>query len=215
MYEVSGVQKVKVFCFDSFTLLSCMLLVLYHPPDPGVVFASQVVLCYGYPSSLPHAPSFRRFHALPTLQWVILVPPTKTSLTEDETRWSKALESVRKYVECFFVILKGCFQALKLPHPYRKNENVDYMCFTCCTLHNMLHAFDGVKVVLEADVEWGGNKGLHDMWDAGPLTNDSTDGRSDVEKVVEVDSGHVELKNEMIAHFTYRKNNNDIVWPRR
>lgn len=142
------------------------------------------------------------------------MPPTKTPFTEEETHWSKALESVRKDVECFFGILKGRFRVLKLPILYRKKEDVDNMFFTCCTLHNMLHAFDGMDV-LEADVEWGGRDGLHDMWDADPLIDVGSVGSSNTEQAVEVESGHVRLKQKLIAHFTYRKNNDDIVWLRR
>lgn len=78
----------------------------------------------------------------------------------------------------------------------------------------MLHACGGMDV-LEADVDWGGKDGFHDMWDAGPLTGESTVGGSEVEKVVEVDSGNVELNNKLIAHFIYPKNNSNIVWLRR
>ncbi|CAN0110321.1 unnamed protein product, partial [Pylaiella littoralis] len=64
--------------------------------------------------------------------------------TDIEIRWSKALESVRKDVECFFGILKGRFRILKLGILFQSLEDINNMFFTCCTLHNMLHAFDGL-----------------------------------------------------------------------
>lgn len=72
------------------------------------------------------------------------------------------------------------------------------MFFKCCTLYNMLHAFDGMDVV-EAGVECEGKDGFNDLWDADPLRDESKVRSSDVEKVVEVDSGRVELNNELIA----------------
>ncbi|CAM9763923.1 unnamed protein product, partial [Hapterophycus canaliculatus] len=77
-------------------------------------------------------------------KWEILIPPSKWPGSDEESRWSKALESVRKDVECFFGILKGRFRILKLGILFHDRDAIDYMFFTCCTLHNMLHAFDGL-----------------------------------------------------------------------
>ncbi|CAN0393522.1 unnamed protein product, partial [Pylaiella littoralis] len=77
-------------------------------------------------------------------KWEILIPPSKFAGTDIEIRWSKALESVRKDVECFFGILKGRFRILKLGILFQSLEDINNMFFTCCTLHNMLHAFDGL-----------------------------------------------------------------------
>ena len=62
----------------------------------------------------------------------------------DETVFSRTAESVRKDVECFFEILKGSFRVLKLRVGYHSQESIDNIFFTCCILHNMLHAFDGI-----------------------------------------------------------------------
>ena len=69
--------------------------------------------------------------------------PTKYPLNADDTEFSKHLESVRKDVECFFGILKGRFRILKLPILFRSRERIDNAFFTCCILHNMLHALMG------------------------------------------------------------------------
>lgn len=68
----------------------------------------------------------------------------------------------------------------------------------------MLHAFD-VKGVLEAGVKWGRKDGLQEMSDADPLTDDITIRSSYMEKLVKGDSGHVVLKNKLIASLTYRQ----------
>lgn len=57
----------------------------------------------------------------------------------------------------------------------------------------------------------GGEDGFHDMWDADPLTDLSSVGISTTENFVEVESEHHMLKRKLLAHFTYRKNNENIV----
>lgn len=52
-----------------------------------------------------------------------------------ESRWSKALESVRKDVECFFGILKRRFRTLKLGIIFQDEDDINNMFFTCCILH--------------------------------------------------------------------------------
>ena len=140
--------------------------------------------------------------------------PTKYPLNADDTDFSKHLESVRKDVECFFGILKGRFRILKLPILFRSRERIDNAFFTCCILHNMLHAFDGLDV-LEADVDWVGPDGLHDPWTADPLTDVSTVGaRGDVgsDEKVEVESMHDDLKKKLMTSFAYRSKHKYIVW---
>ena len=68
---------------------------------------------------------------LATLQWEVLMPPTKYPGNGEETRWSKTLESVRKDVECFFGILKGRFRILKLPILYSDKEDIENVFFAC------------------------------------------------------------------------------------
>ncbi|CAM9767454.1 unnamed protein product [Discosporangium mesarthrocarpum] len=76
-------------------------------------------------------------------QWKCLMVPYKASRNEDQLQWSKGLESVRKDVEWFFGILKGCFRILKLPLGFRDEDRIN-MFYTCCVLHNMLRACDGL-----------------------------------------------------------------------
>ena len=104
--------------------------------------------------------------------------PTKYPLNEEDTKWSKWLESVRNDVECFFGILKGRFRILKLPIIFRKKSDIDNVFFTCCTIHNILHSFDGLDE-LEPDAQWAGGDGLHDAWIANPTTDFSSVGRGE------------------------------------
>lgn len=148
---------------------------------------------------------------LPPGKWAILMPPTKYPASIQETKWSKRLESVRKDVECFFGILKGRFRILKLPILHRKQEDVDNILFTCCTLHNMLHLCDGLDV-LEANTNWGGSAGCHDPKYHNPLTDYSSVGSRDKCDEVEVDTEHSVLKSKLVNHFAYRHKVDDIVW---
>ncbi|CAB1113473.1 unnamed protein product [Ectocarpus sp. CCAP 1310/34] len=83
--------------------------------------------------------------------------------TDMESKWSKAQESVRKDVECFGILM-GRFKILKLGIFFQDKNVIDNLFVTCCTLHNMLHAFDGLEE-LEIVEEWGARAGLHDAWD--------------------------------------------------
>ncbi|CAM9899303.1 unnamed protein product, partial [Ectocarpus sp. 8 AP-2014] len=82
-------------------------------------------------------------------EWVTLIAPSKYPANSEDTAFSRTLESVRKDVECFFGILKGCFRILKLRLGYRSKEDIDNIFSTCCILHNMLHTFDGMDVFEE------------------------------------------------------------------
>jgi hypothetical protein len=92
------------------------------------------------------------------MQWQCLICPFKAPSSAAELRWSKALESVRKDIECFFGILQGRFRILKLPLQYRQHHDIDNMFMTCCILHNIIHAFDG-RSEWEQDVDWAGVEG--------------------------------------------------------
>ena len=66
--------------------------------------------------------------------------------------------------------LKGRFRILKLPITFRHKKDIDNMFFTCCTIHNILHSYDGLDE-LEADAQWAGDYGLHEPWIADPTTD--------------------------------------------
>ena len=143
--------------------------------------------------------------------------PTPYPATTADAEWSKWVESVRKDVECFFGIVKERFRLLKLPIIFRKKEDIDNIFFTCCTLHNMLHQFDGMDQ-LEEGVQWTGEDGLHEpevaeptidvssMRTRQPVGNDEAD---------EVELSHNELKQQLIESYTHRKAANTIRWIRR
>ncbi|CAM9683540.1 unnamed protein product [Discosporangium mesarthrocarpum] len=84
------------------------------------------------------------------LQWRCLMCPLKPALTVAELKWSKRLESVRKYVECFFGRLKGRFRILKMPLMFwvsnaNSREKIDNILFACCMVQSVLHAYNGFK----------------------------------------------------------------------
>ena len=68
-------------------------------------------------------------------------------LYADDTSFGRELESVRMDAECFF----GRVIIFNLHIIFRKRCNV---FFTCCNLHKILHAFDGLEV-LEAIYNMG------------------------------------------------------------
>jgi hypothetical protein len=76
---------------------------------------------------------------------------SRLSLSTDDIRFSKWLESMRKDVECAFGILEGRFRILKTGVRVHGVEATDKIWLTCCAMHNF---------VLEAD-------GLHEQWDNG------------------------------------------------
>ena len=140
--------------------------------------------------------------------------PTKNPANKDDNIFSKWLESVRKDVECFFGRVKGRFRILKLPLAFRYKSDIDNIWFTCCILHNLLHEYDGLDM-LEEDVHWAGEDGLHDAWIADPETDVGNVGArtsSMVEERVERESEHDSLKKALIISFAHRVRNDDIVW---
>ena len=157
----------------------------------------------------------------PVKQWVTLMAPSKYPANNEDTAFSRALESVRKDVECFFGILKGRFRILKLRLAYHSKEDIDNIFSTCCILHNMLHTFDGMDV-FEKNVDWVGSAGLHDPWDHDPLTDFTSVGSTDAlaeeggggegSEAVERHPAHAELKRQLIESFAYRKKNDDVTW---
>ncbi len=79
------------------------------------------------------------------LNWPCTVPPFGESNNIDKIRWSKWLESMRKYVECTFGILKGRWRILKSGVRTYGTGSVDHVWFTCCALHNWLLEVDGLN----------------------------------------------------------------------
>jgi hypothetical protein len=86
-------------------------------------------------------------------RWRCLIPPMTIATNEDEVRWSKHLESVRKDVECAFGSLKVRFKILKVPLMYRDVEHVDNIFYSCAILHNMLLRWDGRELMEEDERE--------------------------------------------------------------
>lgn len=146
----------------------------------------------------------------PPKQWRTLIEPTKYPSTDVDLRFSGRLESVRKDVECFFGILKIRFRILKLAMHYQTQERLDYVFFTCCILHNMLHTYDGMDN-LEEDVNWVGSAELRNTWEHH--VDNSSVGTKDVNEKPQVETGHAGLKKKLITNYTYRLlHKKDVVW---
>ncbi|CAN0441290.1 unnamed protein product, partial [Pylaiella littoralis] len=143
-------------------------------------------------------------------KWRTLIEPSKYPLSVGDLLFSKRLESVRKDVECFFGILKIRFRILKLAMTYQEQERIDYVFFTCCILHNMLHTFDGMDD-LEENVNWVSSAELQSTWEHNV---DSTSvGTKDVNEKPQIEAGHALLKRQLTTSYLYRKKiKRDIVW---
>ena len=75
--------------------------------------------------------------------WPCMVSPFKDAYTRDDVLWSEWIESIRKDVECFFGVLKSRFRFLMNAIQYGIIV-IDEAFKTCCILHNMLLAYDGL-----------------------------------------------------------------------
>ena len=109
------------------------------------------------------------------LKWSCLMPPVKDAVFEDDLRWSKWLESMRKDVECTFGILKGRWRILKVGIRLHSISDVDRVWKTCCALHNFLLHSDGLNIRWKkarrraGQSDYEGELGLHDLVDSQRL----------------------------------------------
>eukprot|EP00804_Cyclotella_cryptica_P019193 CCRYP_006108-RA/>CCRYP_006108-RA protein AED:0.21 eAED:0.21 QI:0/-1/0/1/-1/0/1/0/331 len=89
------------------------------------------------------------------LSWAITVPPFTDTQSRKEIWWSECVESMRKYVECTFGILKGHWHILKSVILLHGTDAVDGIWLTSCALHNMLLEVDGLELLLVVGkVKW-------------------------------------------------------------
>lgn len=146
-------------------------------------------------------------------QWRTLIPPLKACGSVSEQAWSKRLESVRKDVECTFGILKGRFRILKVPIEYHSHDKIDNVFFSCCILHNMLHAIDGLET-MEAGMHWSGEDGLLEHADRVDATRDHSRVGKAVDRleVPEVETGFGSFRNQLIRHYTAERALGNVQW---
>ena len=69
------------------------------------------------------------------------------------------MESMSKYVECEFGILKGRWRILKTVVCLHSTQAVDQVWLTCCAFHNMLLDIDGL------DDQWDGRQVNTSEWE--------------------------------------------------
>lgn len=125
----------------------------------------------------------------------------------------------------------GRFRCLKLPILYQSKETIDNMFFTCCVLHNMLLACDGLDVRWEKNAQWAGQGGLHDHDDLDifrkltkRVKENSDFAREGINQLnirgnadylngeEEIESTHSSLKKNLINHFNYQYKHGRIEW---
>ena len=87
-------------------------------------------------------------------KWNCMMNPMKHTSSRHERLWSEWVESTRKDVECCFGILKGRFRFLRQGILLQTQAKIDTAFFTCCILHNMILAADGLDKRWEDNVEW-------------------------------------------------------------
>ena len=68
----------------------------------------------------------------------------KNPVTYKDIRKPEWLESMKKYVECTFSIVKGRFLILRYGLMLESIEVCDQVWATCCALHNSLPHIDGL-----------------------------------------------------------------------
>jgi hypothetical protein len=150
------------------------------------------------------------------MQWRCLICPFKAPGNAAQLQWSKGIESVRKDVECFFGILKGRWRILKLPLQYREHLNIDSMFFTCCILHNIIHAYDG-RNQWEREVDWAGVDGrLNVSFAAADADFTAVGGAGAVagEDEEEVEQSFFALRSDLVDHYDYAQQMAEITWLR-
>ena len=91
--------------------------------------------------------------------WSIPMPPFTNTNFRDEICWSDWMESMSKYVECEFGILKGRWRILKTVVCLHSTQAVDKVWLTCCAFHNMLLDIDGL------DDQWDGRQVNTSEWE--------------------------------------------------
>ena len=93
-------------------------------------------------------------------RWRVLQCPRPHDSRRHMRLFSRALESVRKDVECTFGILKGRFRILKLPFECQHEVHIDNVMYTCASLHNRIQRWQGMADVWIDDMDWTGVDGL-------------------------------------------------------
>ena len=160
----------------------------------------------------------------------------------EENLWSMRLESIRKYVECCFGVLKGRFRILWSKVLFQKQEHVDNVFHACCILHNMCLVDSGLDTRMEDDANWNMREldddsdlragvesirlrkrltlhqvaHLQNQCDINLVDNGLRPFREldvcDDDAPVEVTEGYFVLRRQLIDHFTYCKKKNLLQW---
>ena len=130
-------------------------------------------------------------------KWRIMQCPIKHTTEVDKIRWSEFAESIRKDVECSFGILKKRFQLLKIGINWHKKTDIDDAVFSCVTIHNMLHEFDGYDERWENELD-----NLHNDKEEQAMLDKIRYANSLDDVEVEYSDKFVELRDKLVGHLT-------------
>lgn len=170
-------------------------------------------------------------------RWRCLQCPLKVTYDHNGLyylKWSKRIESLRKDVECFFGALKMRFYLLNGNIRVQNEELVDNIFLTCCALHNQLLLLDkmddwhlGIPPLYQIPIGTTTEIPIED--DDDEETNDARFGAEQIHDQDEVNyialmqselevedfPSHYTLRDQLVTHFSYLYDRNEIYWPTR
>ena len=148
-------------------------------------------------------------------RWRVLQCPLPYTVDPDRRQWSRALESCRKDVECFFGRLKSRFRCVKIPCNFWYKDEVDNMFITCCILQNIILAHDAqttdgadaADVQVDENTEDEEYEGMdnRESFPRQPIVSSSSHHRlpleNDQDLTTSIQSGWMELQSALILHY--------------
>jgi hypothetical protein len=158
-------------------------------------------------------------------KWKIIAMPMKTTVNQNQKRWSQWCESMIKDIECTFGILKKRFLFLKNPIRIRSKDAIEKVFHFCCIIHNILLSIDGMDDILDVTNAQHIDQDLplnafhrilqHEGEDEQELLDE--DKREHVvfplQDKKEEDKGFKNLRSKLIEHFNYKFQKKEIYWP--
>ena len=155
-------------------------------------------------------------------KWQMITMPMKNPVSEEQKRWSKWCESMRKDIECTFGILKKRFLILKNPIRLRSIKSITNVFHCCCLLHNMLLSIDGLDEIVD---ERNGTNINDDLPMPAPfrrilhtdmmLPDERNVHPNELQKKQDKDGGFLQLRSKLITHFDYLFKTKKILWPHK
>ena len=116
-------------------------------------------------------------------------------------------------MECFFGILKGRFRILKSAILFHDEGHISNMFKTCCVLHNILHAWDGLAE-LEPTTSWAGNDGEPEAGGADRSAGLGWGSEGDMAEEADIgdQAKFNKLREALAIHFDQAKAKGEVCW---